>query len=246
MKTIVPLIQQEFCLRTNASTNQQSFQNDKSYKNFKNDKIVDISFINKERPFNDNKTTYKFNDTVNLSFNNNMNQISQNNPSKTSLDIFYQCKNENKIINKSLRDRLLEFIQINQTQFLKLQKINSNKNEKTKNWKFTNEEDDMLKKIVDKFGPKNWTIIASLIPGRTPRQCRDRYSNYLAPGFIHSNWSNEEDKLLADKYLLFGPKWSQIQQYFPNRTANGIKNRFKYTVCRVMHILRPDILSKKK
>lgn len=104
--------------------------------------------------------------------------------------------------------------------------------------KFSEEEDEMLKRIVFTFGPKNWRLIASLMPDRTPRQCRDRYSNYLAPGFIHSEWTKEEDKLLAEKFVLLGPKWTQIRQYFPFRTANDIKNRYNYTVSRKLDLLK--------
>lgn len=96
--------------------------------------------------------------------------------------------------------------------------------------KFSQEEDELLKKIVSKSGPKNWKSIASLMTNRTSRQCRDRYHNYLAPGFNRSDWNEEEDKLLADKYLEFGPKWTSLKIFFNNRTANDIKNRYNYTV----------------
>lgn len=99
--------------------------------------------------------------------------------------------------------------------------------------KFSKEEDMLLKNIVSIFGPKNWRLISSMIPNKTPRQCRDRYMNYLAPGFIHSAWTSEEDRLLAQKYVELGPQWSKIQRFFPYRTANAIKNRYKYTVCRI-------------
>lgn len=69
------------------------------------------------------------------------------------------------------------------------------------------------------------------VPGRNSRQCRDRYTNYLAPGLIHADWSEEEDKLLAEQFNLNGPKWTQIKKLFPTRSANDIKNRYNYTVC---------------
>lgn len=96
--------------------------------------------------------------------------------------------------------------------------------------KFTKEEDDLLKSIVQKIGPKNWRFIASLIPGRSPKQCRDRYSNYLAPGISHSVWTEEEDKILIDKFVIYGPKWSYLSRFFKNRTPNDIKNRYNYTI----------------
>lgn len=111
--------------------------------------------------------------------------------------------------------------------------------------KFSDEEDILLKNIVGIFGPKNWRLIASMMPNKTSRQCRDRYMNYLAPGFVHSEWSDEEDMLLAEKYLEFGPQWAKIQRFFPSRTANSIKNRYNYTVCRKWHLFNSDKKSKK-
>lgn len=102
--------------------------------------------------------------------------------------------------------------------------------------KFTDEEDNVLKSAVNIFGTSSWKIVASLVPGRSPRQCRDRYTNYLAPGLVHLEWSDEEDKLLFDKYLVYGPKWTKIRQYFPSRSANDIKNRYNYTVSRKFQI----------
>lgn len=96
--------------------------------------------------------------------------------------------------------------------------------------KFSALEDFLLTNIVNTFGPKNWNLIASLMPNKTSRQCRDRYKNYLAPGYIYSNWTEEEDIILAKKYKEFGPKWSKIQKFLPNRTSNSIKNRFNYSV----------------
>lgn len=112
--------------------------------------------------------------------------------------------------------------------------------------KFTDKEDIILKSAVKIFGTSNWKIIASMVPGRTPRQCRDRYTNYLAPGLVRLEWSEEEDKLLAEKYIMFGPQWTKIRQYFPTRSANDIKNRYNYTVCRkVQEVQRTSSVLKK-
>lgn len=104
--------------------------------------------------------------------------------------------------------------------------------------KFSKEEDELLKKTVKIFGAKNWRLIASFIPGRNQKQCRDRYSNYLAPGICHTVWSDEEDKLLVEKYIKHGRKWSFLKTFFPNRTSNDIKNRFNYTIYHQISILK--------
>ena len=40
---------------------------------------------------------------------------------------------------------------------------------------WTQEEDDLLAKMVIQYGPKHWSLIASALPGRIGKQCRERY-----------------------------------------------------------------------
>lgn len=162
-------------------------------------------------------------------------------------------KNINKFFDTKLLNSFSKMTQQQSTfKSISLIKNNENNNMKQDNFsstrhrKFSEEEDERLKNIVFTFGPKNWRLIASLMPDRTPRQCRDRYSNYLAPGFIHSEWTKEEDNLLAEKYTLLGPKWTQIRQFFPFRTANDIKNRFNYTVSKKIELTQTNNESTKK
>lgn len=93
---------------------------------------------------------------------------------------------------------------------------------------FTKKEDDRIKELVERFGKKNWSIIASFMNGRSAKQCRDRYCNYLVPGFFQGEWSKEEDDLLLKLYKENGSKWSIIQGYFPKRSSNSVKNRWYY------------------
>ena len=98
--------------------------------------------------------------------------------------------------------------------------------------KFTEEEDRRLRELVQKKGAKKWNVIASYMPGRTGRQCRDRYHNYLVPGFFHGEWTASEDELLRQKYNELGPQWARITDFFQRRSANSIKNRWNYFVSR--------------
>ena len=98
--------------------------------------------------------------------------------------------------------------------------------------KFTEEEDQILSQLVSEMGPRKWDQIAKRMPNRTARQCRDRYSNYLIPGFFNGEWSKEEDELLYLKYQEYGPKWTVIKEFFKNRSPNSIKNRWNYFVSR--------------
>jgi hypothetical protein len=92
--------------------------------------------------------------------------------------------------------------------------------------KFTQEDDDRLRRLVAALGPVDWNAIADEMAGKNPRQCRERWINYLSPALNTAAWTPAEDALLMHKYRDFGGKWVQISKCFPNRTDCMIKNRF--------------------
>lgn len=92
--------------------------------------------------------------------------------------------------------------------------------------KFFPEEDELLKDLVQKHGSSNWHLIASLMPGRNTRQVRERYLNYLKPDLKLDEWTEEEEKLLLEKYDEYGNHWKQISMYFPNRTDIAVKSKY--------------------
>ena len=91
---------------------------------------------------------------------------------------------------------------------------------------FTMEEDNRLCELVNEFGDKNWRVISRQMPNRTTRQCRERYRNYLSPRVKNGPWTQEEDILLEQKYLEYGPRWATIAKFFPSRSDVNIKNRW--------------------
>lgn len=92
---------------------------------------------------------------------------------------------------------------------------------------FTVSEDAMIKFLTQRYkGEINWKDVAAQIPGKTTRQCRERYQTYLAPGINNAPWSREEDDLLIMKHREFGSKWSLIARFFNGRSANALKNRY--------------------
>jgi hypothetical protein len=64
------------------------------------------------------------------------------------------------------------------------------------------------------------------MPGRTARQCRDRYKNYLMESLVNAPWSPEEDAILLDRFQLLGPKWVEIGKLLHGRSGNNVKNRW--------------------
>ena len=60
----------------------------------------------------------------------------------------------------------------------------------------------------------------------TVRQIRDQWRNYINPNIENKDWSEQELKLLVDKYNLFGPKWDYISKFLPGKSVNNIKNKY--------------------
>ena len=92
--------------------------------------------------------------------------------------------------------------------------------------KFTEEEDVKLHRLVMQFGTKDWIKISQLMETRNPRQCRERWNNYVNPALRTDPWTPEEDMILDQKYAEYGPKWNKISKFFVNRSDNNIRNRW--------------------
>ena len=68
--------------------------------------------------------------------------------------------------------------------------------------------------------------IASHFPGRTAKQCRERwFSQHALADRKKGNWTAEEDDVIAALHKKFGNKWSKIAASMPGRTDNDVKVR---------------------
>lgn len=94
------------------------------------------------------------------------------------------------------------------------------------------EEDKQLIDWIKNNGPNNWTSCAELIPGRTGKQCRERWANALNPLLKKGLWEAEEDYIIFKLFKMIGSKWSAISNYLNGRTENSTKNRFYSTLRR--------------
>jgi hypothetical protein len=98
--------------------------------------------------------------------------------------------------------------------------------------KFHPDEDARLRTLVEKYGCDAWGRIAPEMPGRTVRQCRDRWKHYLSSTPAHSEWTFAEDRLLFEKIHMIGPKWTQLCHFFPGKTDLQIKHRWTQNLAR--------------
>jgi hypothetical protein len=98
---------------------------------------------------------------------------------------------------------------------------------KGKKLRFNKTEDELLKQSVLRHPELNWTLIASEIPTRTPRQCRERWFNHLSPQVQTNPLSVEEETLLIRLLSQIGNKWVDISKHFPGRTDVFLKNWVK-------------------
>jgi hypothetical protein len=92
--------------------------------------------------------------------------------------------------------------------------------------KFTADEDAVIKSMVNVHGPRKWRLAADQLPGRTARQCRERWLNYLSPDVSRAPWAAAEDGLLRAKVAELGPIWCRIASAFVGRTDVCVKNRY--------------------
>ena len=95
---------------------------------------------------------------------------------------------------------------------------------------WSSEEDNRLMVWVQEKGPIKWAQCALLIPGRSGKQCRERWFNNLNPNVKKGDWNPEEDDLIFKLYVNYGSSWSKIAMHFKDRTENSIKNRFYSTI----------------
>ncbi|CAA0833648.1 myb domain protein 33 [Striga hermonthica] len=90
---------------------------------------------------------------------------------------------------------------------------------------WSKEEDEKLRRAVDKYGIRNWVAIEKHSGlGRPAKNCRLRWLNYLRPNLKKYPFTQEEEELIFELHSKYGNSWSRIASKLPGRSDNEIKN----------------------
>uniref|UniRef100_A0A3Q3WEZ5 Uncharacterized protein n=1 Tax=Mola mola TaxID=94237 RepID=A0A3Q3WEZ5_MOLML len=93
--------------------------------------------------------------------------------------------------------------------------------------KWTQEEDDKLKVLVQQLGTSDWKYIASVIPSHTEHQCQHRWYKVLDPELVKGPWTKEEDEKVIDLVSLYGNKqWAMVAKHLKGRLGKQCRERW--------------------
>ena len=108
---------------------------------------------------------------------------------------------------------------------------NSPSHDRTKGiWSF--KEDEALRQAISEVqGTISWEDVSKKVPGRNPKQCRERWLYRLCPGVNKTPFQKWEDELIVVERQKIGNHWTAIAAKLPGRTSYAVKNRW-YTVLR--------------
>ncbi|KAM9779237.1 transcriptional activator Myb isoform X1 [Syngnathus typhle] len=94
--------------------------------------------------------------------------------------------------------------------------------------RWTREEDEKLKKLVELHGSDDWKVIASFLSqNRTDVQCQHRWQKVLNPELIKGPWTKEEDQRVIELVQKYGAKrWSVIAKHLKGRIGKQCRERW--------------------
>ncbi|KAF9399489.1 hypothetical protein BGX21_006169, partial [Mortierella sp. AD011] len=77
---------------------------------------------------------------------------------------------------------------------------------------WTDHDRERLKKAVEKFGTKKWSLVSEFVVGKTPDQCRVEWKEKLNPAVKKGPWSTKELDLLMERVETIMSKKEEIEK----------------------------------
>ena len=75
---------------------------------------------------------------------------------------------------------------------------------------WTEEQDQLLRDAIKKFGARNWSSVSEMIPTKNGKQCRERWINHIDPAINREPWTHEDDMALIEAHSRLGNRWTEL------------------------------------
>ncbi|XP_073535487.1 myb-related protein A isoform X2 [Phyllobates terribilis] len=93
--------------------------------------------------------------------------------------------------------------------------------------KWSKEEDEKLKKLVEQLGTDDWPLVSCNFMNRSDIQCQHRWQKVLNPDLVKGPWTKEEDQRVIELIHKYGPKrWSLIAKHLKGRIGKQCRERW--------------------
>lgn len=94
---------------------------------------------------------------------------------------------------------------------------------------WTDGEDELLRKLVEKYSPSKWSLIAAHMENRNGKQCRERWLNHLSEGIRKGSWTEDEERLLVDAHQVIASPLTEPDMF--KQPFSPIDERFHSAPC---------------
>lgn len=96
---------------------------------------------------------------------------------------------------------------------------------------WSNEEDSVIYDCVAR-GVSDWSEIASFLPKRKAKHCRERWTNHLDPTISKDEWSAAEEAQLLSAVEANGTNWTNISCLLPGRSESVVQEHWNAIIFR--------------